>query len=335
MEDFASALVLAMVRRSLSRQSIAVPSSTAVGERTISPAEKRTLLDGVLDAHGPEAILRVADVVPEFSDHPVAGVFAGCQGPYDVIASWLAIERYFHSRHRTRVVDRDPHRIGMEHFDTRGSSISAGENLAVAGLILGILRWCGARDTVLRFDGTSTLADPPPTVEQTHRWSISWKVFEPLAFAPLEQDANLIPAVDFSGRAISDPLVARLFAEQLGAPHARRAAADVASAKGLSLRTLQRRLAGAGWSLGDIVASARVHSATRLLATTGTPLALVGLLAGYSDQPHFQRAFRAAVGPTPAEYRKLARPHDPLDFGREASSLDEATAAEKSTSAAV
>jgi AraC family transcriptional regulator len=57
---------------------------------------------------------------------------------------------------------------------------------------------------------------------------------------------------------------------------------------------------------GDIVASARVHLATRLLASTDTPLALVGLLAGYSDQPHFQRAFRTAVGPTPAEYRRLA-----------------------------
>jgi hypothetical protein len=67
-EDFASALVLAMVRRSLARQSIAVPASTAVGERTVNPAEKRALLDGVLDAHGPEAILHVADVVPEFAD---------------------------------------------------------------------------------------------------------------------------------------------------------------------------------------------------------------------------------------------------------------------------
>ncbi|MFC3724663.1 helix-turn-helix transcriptional regulator [Neoaquamicrobium sediminum] len=308
MEDFASAPVLAMVRRSLARQSIAVPALTAAGERTVDLAEKRALLAGVLDAHGPEAILRVADVVPEFADHPVAGVFAGCRAPSDVVAIWIAIERYFHSRHRTRVVDRDADRIVMEHFDTRGSPISAGENLAVAGLILGILRWRGARDAALRFDGTSSLPDPLATAKRTHRWTIGWTAFEPLPLAPEKQDEVPVPAVDFSGRAVSDPLVARLFAEQLGAPHGRRGADDIARATGLSLRTLQRRLAGAGWSLGDIVASARVHSATRLLASTNTPLALVGLLAGYSDQPHFQRAFRAAVGPTPAEYRKLARP---------------------------
>lgn len=308
MEDFASALVLAMVRRSLASQSIELPASTPAGERTVNLADKRALLDGVLDAHGPGAILRVADVVPEFADHPVAGVFAGCQGPNDIVASWLAIERYFHSRHRTRVVDRDSDWIVMEHFDTRGSSISAGENVAVAGLILGILRWRGARDAVLSFGDGSKPPDSASTEGRTHRWTISWHGFYPPPGKRSEQNEDAVPAVDFSGRAVSDPLVARLFAEHLGDLHGRRRAADVASAEVLSLRTLQRRLSGAGWSLRDIVASARVHSATRLLASTDTPLALVGLLAGYSDQPHFQRAFRAAVGPTPAEYRKLARP---------------------------
>jgi AraC-like DNA-binding protein len=307
-EDFASALVLAMVRRSLARQSIEAAAFGSSGNRTVRLEEKRALLDAVLVAHGPAAILRVADIVPEFSDHPVAGLFAGCRTPGEVIASWLAIERYFHSRHRTRIVDAAADRVVMEHYDTRGSPISAGENLAVAGLILGILRWRGAYGDVLSFGETAMPADPLLPEEETHRWSISWNGFDPPPGAHSEQHERAVPAIDFSGRAVSDPLVARLFAEQLGAPHGRRGAADVASAAGLSLRTLQRRLAGAGWSLGDIVASARVHSATRLLASTDTPLALVGLLAGYSDQPHFQRAFRAAVGPTPAEYRRLSGP---------------------------
>jgi AraC-like DNA-binding protein len=306
LDDFASALVVTMVRRSLARQSIAVPASMAVGDRTVDPAEKRALLAGVLGAHGPETILRVADIVPEFADHPVAGVFAGCQAPSDVVASWIAIERYFHSRHRTRVIDSAAGSIVMEHFDARGSSISACENLAVAGLILGILRWRGAHGAVLSFDGTATPNELAAPADQNHRWTISWQGFTPSPEAPSASEDGPVPAVDFAGRRISDPHVARLFAEQLAAPTKRHSAADIARAAGLSLRTLQRRLAEAGWTLGDIVASARVHQATRLLATTDPPLALVGLLAGYSDQPHFQRAFRAAVGPTPAEYRRLA-----------------------------
>ncbi|MCV0397313.1 MAG: AraC family transcriptional regulator [Rhizobiaceae bacterium] len=306
MDDFASALVLAMVRRSLARQSIEVPAPTSVGDRTVRIAEKQALLDAVLDTHGPKTILRVADIVPEFADHPVAGVFAGCRTPSDVVASWIAIERYFHSRHRTRVVVDVADRIVMEHFDTRGSKISAGENIAVAGLILGIMRWRGANGVVLNFGDAPSPAGSAATADQTHRWTIAWQRFEPPPGASPAWHECSVPAVDFTGRAVSDPYVARLFAEQLGTLHARRSAAATARAAGLSLRTLQRRLAGAGWSLGDIAASARVHVATRLLASTETPLALVGLLAGYSDQPHFQRSFRAAVGPTPAEYRRLA-----------------------------
>ncbi|MFN7026937.1 MAG: helix-turn-helix transcriptional regulator [Pseudorhizobium sp.] len=302
MDDFASALVLAMVRRSLDRQSAEVPTATVEGSRTVHLAEKQALLDSVLSSYGPEAILRVADLVPEFADHPIAGVFAGCRTPRDVLASWFAIERYFHSRHRTRIVNGDDTWIAMEHFDVR-----AGENLVVAGLIFGILRWRGARGAELRIGSTVLPTDPAVSAEQTHRWAISWQGFDPPQGTSWEPGEGAVPAVDFAGRAISDPHVTQLFAEQLGALHIRRSAAETARTARTSLRTLQRRLADAGWSRSQIVASARVHVATRLLALTDTPLALVGLLAGYSDQPHFQRSFRATVGPTPGEYRRMAR----------------------------
>lgn len=301
MEDFAGTLVLAMMRRSLERQSIGQDLPAPSRGRTIGLAEKRAFLEAVLSADGPEAILGIADVVPDFAAHPVAGVFAGARSPGDVVASWFAIERYFHSRHRTRLVEGTAGRIVMEHYDLRGAPVGTGDSLAVAGLVLGVLRWRGARDAALAFDGEA--ASPAPGA--AGRWTISWSRFEP---PPAVSGDGPIPAVDVAGRPLSDPVVARLFAGQLAAPHARRPAAATARACGLSLRTLQRRLADAGWTLGDVVASARIHAATRLLAATDTPLALVGLLAGYSDQPHFQRAFRAAVGPTPAEYRRLARP---------------------------
>lgn len=300
MEDFAGALVLSMVRRALERQSIGLDLPPPPRGRTIGLGEKRAFLDAVLSARGPEAILHVAEVVPDFAAHPVAGVFAGCRTPRDVLASWLAIERYFHSRHRTRLLDAAGHRIAMEHYDLRGAPVAPGDSLAVAGILAGILRWRGARGATLAFDGAAPPGAPPAAAA---RWTISWQAFEPPA---LPHDRPL-PAVDAAGRPLTDPVVARLFADRLAAPHARSPADAVARACGLSLRTLQRRLAEAGWTLGDVVASARIHAATRLLAATDTPLALVGLLSGYSDQPHFQRTFRAAVGPTPAEYRRLAR----------------------------
>lgn len=315
MDDFASTLVLSMIRRALAAQDIAssdIASQTArvsVGKRVVPIREKQALLVDALGRHGPIAILRVADVVGDFADHPVAAVFEGARTAGQVIDSWLAIERYFHSRHRTRIVSREERRALMEHVDTRGGAISAGEDMAVAGLVLGILRWRGATGMRLRigeqlvFDGDFVAVTG--SVEGIGRWTIEWDGFEPVtASHPLSTQA--LPRVDYAGRSMDDPLAARLFAELIAFPHLRRSADASAGRLAMSVRTLQRRLAQAGWTLSDIIASARIHVATRLLAQTETPLSLVGLLAGYSDQPHFQRAFRKSVGPTPSTYRSLA-----------------------------
>lgn len=314
MDDFASTLVLAMIRRALAAQDIASrgivlqPGQGSSGTRVVPLGEKQALLADALGRHGPIAILRVADVVRDFADHPVAAVFEGARTAGQVIDSWLAVERYFHSRHRTRIVSRDEGRAVMEHVDTSGGVISAGEDMAVAGLVLGILRWRGATGMRLRigehlvFDG-DFIAVPGP-LEGIGRWTIEWDGFEPVTMSH-PASTRALPRVDYAGRSMDDPIAAGLFAELIAFPHLRRSADASAGRLAMSVRTLQRRLAQAGWTLSDVVASARIHVATRLLAETDTPLSLVGLLAGYSDQSHFQRAFRRSVGPTPSAYRSL------------------------------
>jgi AraC-like DNA-binding protein len=61
-----------------------------------------------------------------------------------------------------------------------------------------------------------------------------------------------------------------------------------------------------GRTLGDYVRELRVAHACRLL-TGPLPLAEVALETGFADQSHFNRAFRAYVGMTPLEYRRMAR----------------------------
>src|SRR5690606_20636396 len=172
-----------------------------------------------------------------------------------------------------------------------------GETLVVAGILLGILRWLGARGASVQFDGDARSV--------TSGWVIAWEHFEPSLQGNPGWIAVVPPTVDYLGRRIGDNVVVRLFGQRLERPHDRTRAADIACRLGMSLRSLQRHLAAHGWTLSDITLSSRVHLASRLLAETDTPLALVGLLAGFSDQPHFQRAFRKAIGPTPAEYRHL------------------------------
>ena len=50
----------------------------------------------------------------------------------------------------------------------------------------------------------------------------------------------------------------------------------------------------------------RIEKAAHLLRTTDLPLKQVAVVCGYSSLQFFHRAFRAATGNTPGEYRGVA-----------------------------
>ncbi|HEX6738996.1 MAG TPA: AraC family transcriptional regulator, partial [Vicinamibacteria bacterium] len=58
-----------------------------------------------------------------------------------------------------------------------------------------------------------------------------------------------------------------------------------------------------GCSIGDYVRRLRVDYAARQLADTAETLARIALDAGFADQSHFCRTFRAVTGLTPSAYR--------------------------------
>jgi AraC family transcriptional regulator len=60
-------------------------------------------------------------------------------------------------------------------------------------------------------------------------------------------------------------------------------------------------------TLGAYQRRLRVEWAARQLSTTATPIAVVADRAGFTDQSHFGRVFRAATGTTPAAYRRFHR----------------------------
>ena len=54
----------------------------------------------------------------------------------------------------------------------------------------------------------------------------------------------------------------------------------------------------------DYLRHLRLERAKLLLASTDTPVADVGMQAGFGEPAYFTRAFRAAVGMTPSEFRR-------------------------------
>jgi AraC-like DNA-binding protein len=72
---------------------------------------------------------------------------------------------------------------------------------------------------------------------------------------------------------------------------------------GMTVRTLQRRLAAAGVSHKVLVAQTRFATAAAVLEQTNAKILDLALDLGYSDHANFTRAFRRWAGCSPQEYR--------------------------------
>lgn len=83
--------------------------------------------------------------------------------------------------------------------------------------------------------------------------------------------------------------------------------AEVAEMAGISVRSLQRKLSGAGLSYSDLLGAARFEHAARLLRDSDAKIIEIAFSSGYTDPAHFTRAFRRISGVTPREYRDQSR----------------------------
>lgn len=107
-------------------------------------------------------------------------------------------------------------------------------------------------------------------------------------------------------RALSEhlPLVSRirrdLRATRLTIPSLEQTAAR----RGVSTRTLKRRLAAQGVSYRQLVDELRRERAETLLRDPSRPLEQVATLLGYTDKASFHRAFRRWSASTPEAYRR-------------------------------
>lgn len=96
--------------------------------------------------------------------------------------------------------------------------------------------------------------------------------------------------------------VATLIYSRLGSPWID--VDSIASALGLSRRTLHRRLVAEDTGFSEILDDCRFRLAKRYLASPRHSLSDIALSLSYSDQSAFGRAFRRRCGMTPQQYRQ-------------------------------
>jgi AraC-like DNA-binding protein len=114
----------------------------------------------------------------------------------------------------------------------------------------------------------------------------------------LEELRRAAPAPDFAGS--MRQVIASLLPS--GAP----SLVAAAEAAGLSVRTLQRRLADHGRTYSQLLEEARHQAALQLLGDKSVKIVDVALELGYSDPANFARAFRRWTGSNPRAARGSA-----------------------------
>jgi len=80
-----------------------------------------------------------------------------------------------------------------------------------------------------------------------------------------------------------------------------------AEAAGMSVRTLQRRLAGQSLSYDQLVSKLRFEQARLLLQQRELKISDIARQLGYRHATHFTRAFRRIAGISPRDYRRYSR----------------------------
>lgn len=81
----------------------------------------------------------------------------------------------------------------------------------------------------------------------------------------------------------------------------------LATAHGVSMRTVNRIFNATGQTVGEVVRVRRLARARQELAESDSPVSTIAHRWGFSDTSHFSRSFKAHYGTSPTDYRLSAR----------------------------
>jgi len=294
MQDFSASAMLRLIQIGLRRQGLENLLPRAGPDHRLDLNAKRDLLRDIRERHGLMPLLRIGEAVEEAYSDPILGAVLAARDATDLIVRWQRLERYVHSRHRTRLHTDRAGRMSLHHYNARGvPSPTLEEDALVFGLLIALIGQIGVGNLRARpehmsdwafHEGWNSIAEG-----DLSRWEIAFSDFVP---AP--------PRLPQVGSTLSERLDA-LIGED---PSRGWTTSMLVSDIGMPARSLQRRLQQEGTNFREIRGLARSKVAGRMLMDGDTPLAAVGFHAGYADQAHFTREFKRLTGLTPAGYRE-------------------------------
>lgn len=314
--DFASAAMCRVLVQGMRDLGLRPPVEEGAPARgRIALESKRAIVAAALAQGGWACLPALGQGLSRFRSEPTHRALCSARDAADLLGRWLRLERYVHSRHRTRVLGTSSHGVRLEHVALAGCPPPLpAEDLVVAGVLAALLEAAGARTVELGVGRVRAFPDPDVVgltraaqAGRTGEWTLRWRGFDarlgPTSADPGADPPEVEPPHDWS--AAARRVYARLLAALVGPP----SVAVLAAELGTRPRTLQRLLAAEGLAVSTILLEARVRVAAWHLIHGRAGLAEIGFLAGYADQAHFTRGFADRVGMTPGRYRQ-AFAHD-------------------------
>jgi AraC-like DNA-binding protein len=300
MNDFASAAMLRLVAHGLRRQGLRPPPPVAAQQGRVALDDKRALLAGLWPSIGPAGLARIGDAIRELPEEPTLRALVLATDPWDLLARWQRLERFVHSRHRTRTEALGPGRMRLQHVSqSPGQRPTAAEDVLVFGLLVALCERVAGRPVQARPVGSRHWLRQDgqwrdgPWPQALHTWELRWDA----------GDVADVPRPPVAGPVSGDRWLEALHAALCADPGRPWRVDDLARASALSTRSLQRHLARRQLCFSGLLTAARVQCAADLLTSSGLSVAEVGYHCGFADQPHFSRQFRQATAMTPARYR--------------------------------
>lgn len=288
----------------------------AVRQAHVSADLKRSILDIVWLEAGPEALLSIGQEIRNVGYDPIWYAAIRSANPALLFDKWRRFEVFAHSQNRLRISQISENVVSFQRYSADGNTPTTPENLLICGLIIALLEEIGCQglrcqmllgngETVDVFKGHIFSVPEDPDTLVTEAWSIEWQTFSP-KIESVVLDVRLLEAVipepcDPTLKRSIDAVVRCLMAD---VAHQWKVG-ELARDAGLSTRSLQRRLNDANLSFSSLVRLARIHEASHLLKNSDTPITVVAFCAGFSDSAHFSRGFRASMGMSPSEYRRV------------------------------
>lgn len=273
----------------------------------ISLASKQAVVARAVAQGGLACLPKLGRGLHRLGHEPTHQALSSARSAPDLFERWQRLERYIHSRHRCNLETLDERGAQIRHLSINSrSQPSPAEDLVVVGVLAALLEAIGFDEVRVWVGHAAAYPDADEREIQraaaqgdTSSWRFAWsgEVTQPAASAPLLADPRIgcDPAWSPAARDVYLALVA-----DLTRPLPLR---DLAEAIGTPWRSLQRRLAESGLSYSMLLGEARLRAGAWRLLHTADPIAEVGFLSGFSDQPHFTREMRRRVGMPPAAYR--------------------------------